>query len=276
MNYADIRGFNYQPSCGTSGLELWMKFNATTFDLELGRGKKHFPWMNAIRLWLSWDAYKRNEKQFTANFETALAIAKRYNLKVMPVLFNRWHTNSIDYGGIYIDHFLPGSRNYVQGLFEPYLEEIVGAHAKDDRIFAWDLCNEPLFYGSAEIPETIVQAEIKWLEGLYASCKRFKAESPLTLCPMVRFDELAHINDIFSIHPYYMGGDRGDFEQHLDAFVEKAAKAQKPLIVTETCWGLCNLTIDGADGGLKRGNTPMMIRECCDGREDRSWEKVPA
>jgi hypothetical protein len=39
---------------------------------------------------------------------------------------------------------------------------------------------------------------------------------------------------------------------------------------------LCNLTIDGADGGLKRGNTPMMVKECCDGREDRSWEKVPA
>ncbi len=39
---------------------------------------------------------------------------------------------------------------------------------------------------------------------------------------------------------------------------------------------LCVLTIDGADGGLKRGNTPMMVKECCDGREDRSWEKVPA
>jgi hypothetical protein len=39
---------------------------------------------------------------------------------------------------------------------------------------------------------------------------------------------------------------------------------------------VCDLTIDGADGGLKRGNTPMMVKECCDGREDRSWEKVPA
>jgi hypothetical protein len=39
---------------------------------------------------------------------------------------------------------------------------------------------------------------------------------------------------------------------------------------------LCDLTIDGADGGLKRGNTPMMVKECYDGREDRSWEKVPS
>ncbi len=134
MNYENVRGFNYQPSYGTAGLELWMKFNPEIIDLELGRGKKFFPWMNAVRIWLSWDAYKRDERQFAANFETALAIADRHCLKVMPVLFNRWHTNSIDYGGIYIDHFLPGSRNYVQGLFESYLVEIVGRHANDARI----------------------------------------------------------------------------------------------------------------------------------------------
>lgn len=29
----------------------------------------------------------------------------------------------------------------------------------------------------------------------------------------------------------------------------------------------------GMGGGLKRDNTPMMVRECYDGREDRSWEK---
>jgi hypothetical protein len=83
----------------------------------------------------------------------------------------------------------------------------------------------------------VVEAEMKWLENLYADCKRFKAEAPVTVHPMIRFDELAHISDIFSIHPYYMGGDKGDFERYLDSFVEKAVKAQKPLIATETCWG---------------------------------------
>jgi hypothetical protein len=32
---------------------------------------------------------------------------------------------------------------------------------------------------------------------------------------------------------------------------------------------MCDLTIDGAEGGLKRGNTAMMIREGYDGRKDR-------
>ncbi|MEI6070992.1 MAG: hypothetical protein WCS31_04315 [Verrucomicrobiae bacterium] len=238
MKYCDIKGFNYQPSYGTSGLELWMKFHAETIKLELGRGKRHFPWMNTVRLWLSWDAYQRDEKRFVANFETALAIADFYGLKVMPVLFNRWHTNSIDYGGVYIDHFLPGSRNNVQRLFEPYMEDIVGGHANDARISAWDLCNEPLFYRNSEIPQVVVDAEIKWLEYLYSDCKRLKAEAPVTVCPMRHFDELMHLSDFLSCHPYYNLGDaKEDFERALDSLVEKAAKAQKSLVATETCWG---------------------------------------
>ena len=240
MDIQDVRGFNYQPSYGTSGLELWMKFNPEIIELELGRGKKYFPRMNAIRLWLSWDAFRRNEKRFVADFETALTIADGYGLKVMPVLFNRWHTNSIDYGGIYIDHFLSGSRNNVPGLFDPYMEEIVGGHAGDDRIFSWDLCNEPLFYGSGEIPALVVESEIKWLEGLYAACKKLKARAPVTVAPLSHFDDLDHLNDILSIHPYYLGKSKEVYENILDAVVAKAAKQNKPLIATETCWGSYN------------------------------------
>jgi hypothetical protein len=39
---------------------------------------------------------------------------------------------------------------------------------------------------------------------------------------------------------------------------------------------LCDLPVDGAKGGLKRGNTPMMVKECYAGREDRSWQTEPA
>jgi hypothetical protein len=39
---------------------------------------------------------------------------------------------------------------------------------------------------------------------------------------------------------------------------------------------LCDLPVDGAKAGLKRGNTPMIVKECYDGREDRSWQTEPA
>ena len=50
-SYSHVRGFNYQPSYGSHGLETWgFGFDLDTIDLELGRGKQHFPNINTIRL----------------------------------------------------------------------------------------------------------------------------------------------------------------------------------------------------------------------------------
>lgn len=101
MDCSKIRGFNYQPSYGTNGFELWQKFDGVIIDRELGFGKKYFPKMNAIRLWISWNSFNRNPEKFSGNFEATLKIADKYGLVVMPVLFNRWHDSVLDYGGIY-------------------------------------------------------------------------------------------------------------------------------------------------------------------------------
>ena len=147
MDYSAIRGFNYQPSYGRTGFEIWQLFDAAVVDEELGRGKTYFPQINAVRLWLSWESFTRGPERFLDNFEAALAIAARHDLLVMPVLFNRWHSMLADYGGIYIDHFMPGISSVPPDRrFGPYLEDVVGRHAADTRIFAWDLCNEPFSY----------------------------------------------------------------------------------------------------------------------------------
>ncbi len=43
MDCSKIKGFNYQPSYGTSGFELWQKFDAKAIGRELGLGKNIFP-----------------------------------------------------------------------------------------------------------------------------------------------------------------------------------------------------------------------------------------
>ncbi len=273
MDYAYIRGFNYQPSYGTTGLELWLNFNADTIKQELGQGKKHFPKMNAIRLWLSWNAFKRNEKRFAENFDTALEIADSYNLLVMPVLFNRWHDKVLDYGGIYIDHFLPGvSWIQQEDMFCPYLEMIVGDHAHDQRVFAWDLCNEPFSYGCPpeEIPN-IVAAEYDWLEEMYERCHSYDVEAPVTVGIHAGhgrsgIEQIEPISDILSIHPYYKpnGPTKAEYEKSLDVYVEFAEQVGKPLLATETCWG----ALDDAErveiirytlGELKKRNIGWLV-----------------
>src|SRR5690349_12144691 len=77
-DWSAIHGFNYQPSYGTSGLELWQKFDAATIAIELDRGKKYFPRMNALRWWHSWDAFSRNPERYAKNFETTLTLAEKH------------------------------------------------------------------------------------------------------------------------------------------------------------------------------------------------------
>ena len=239
--YSAIRGFNYQPSYGSTGLELWQQFNAGVIDRELALGKKYFPGMNAIRFWLSWDAFQRHPRRFAANFDRALQIAHDHGLVVMPVLFNRWHDTQLDYGGIYFDHFLPGSSSLSPSLdlARPFLEAIVGAHADDARVFCWDLCNEP---NPTTAYPAIEQAEYDWLAGLYARCKQTGARAPLTIGSHYgcRLGKVEAWSDLLSIHPYLFEDTparRAEFETLLDEAVAIAQRTGKPLLATETCWG---------------------------------------
>jgi hypothetical protein len=245
-DWSRIRGFNYQPSYGSSGFELWQKFNARVIEIELGRGKRYFPKMNALRWWQSWDSFVRDPKWYADHFETTLRIAAKFDLAVMPVLFNRWHDSTLDYGGIYIDHFLPGANwIYRPNLFDVYLETIVGGHKDDPRILAWDLCNEPYSYGMPreKMLPAIVEAETKWLAALYDKCKRLGAKAPITvgIHPGVPLELVEPIVDVLSIHPYWVHSDKGAkkeaYENKLDADVALARKANKPLVATECCWG---------------------------------------
>lgn len=244
-SYSHIKGFNYQPSYGSSGLELWQKFDAETVRVELGRGKKHFPKMNAIRLWLSRDSFWRDQERFLRNFDEALSIADSYGLVVMPVLMNRWHSVELDYGGVYIDHFFPRvDWDSVPNTFLPYVEAVVGPHADDERIFMWDLCNEPMSDTSPS-PDMVdtEKAEFAWLEAVWRTCKRVGARAPIcvgTYRGLPSVQRVEPISDVLTIHPYIAQIDdenRTNYEHVLDEYVTFSEQVGKPLLATECCWG---------------------------------------
>ncbi len=256
-SYEYIRGFNYFPSYGSSGFEQWMNFDAEKINIELGRGKKYFPKMNSIRIWLSWDAYMRDPKRFIENFDKELDIAEKYGLKAMVVLYNRWHIDYLDWGGIYVDHFYPNiSWIFKVDQFTPYLESVVGTHVKDKRIFMWDLCNEPFSYNvhPSNFPE-IEKAEFNWLKRTYEKCKELDVEAPLTIgvhsgYGIQRLKRVEPIEDVLAIHPYYMGKvenppaewftDKKEYEEWLDDYIDFSREIGKPLIANECCWGTYN------------------------------------
>lgn len=256
-DWSALRGFNYQPSYGSSGLELWQKWDAETIALELARGKRYFPGMNVLRWWQSWDAYIRDPQGYVRHFELTLQLAEQVGCRVIPVLFNRWHEHTLDYGGIYADHLLlPSARQ--RALFGAFLQDLVGAHKDDPRVLAWGLCNEPQLRADV-MPHDIIQRELAWLRSIYDLCKSLGAAAPLAISihALSTLQLVEPISDVLCIQPYFAANlrsldgaaqrsagvdfthmyDKIAYERRLDEHLDYARKVAKPLIATECCWG---------------------------------------
>lgn len=256
-----VRGFNYNGSWGTSGLDLWLRHDSDLMKREIDRGLSYFPAWNAVRWWLSHEAFQRRPDTFLADFEAGLQIFAQRGITVMPVLFNRWHDQVCDFGGVYPDHFMPGASLFLteeefaleptedprpygpRTVFEGYLTALMHRHASDDRIFAWDLCNEPLMGPYGEDPVNPMRvAEVRWLTWVANTLRAQGAQAPLTvghhMDPRI-LSATESLVDFISLHPYWIphAFTQAQFEEMLDDAVAFARGAAKELLATETVWG---------------------------------------
>ena len=100
--YSWVRGFNYQPSWGCNGIQIWNDFRESTFIREVDLGLRLFPKLNVLRIWFSYDAYISDRLKFLAAAKQASVILSGRNIKMIPVIFNNWHS-LVDFGGFSIE-----------------------------------------------------------------------------------------------------------------------------------------------------------------------------
>ena len=238
----EVRGFNYHPSYSTGAMEDWLLFDEEVWTRELTRGKELFPKINAIRLWLSWNAYCRLQGEFIKRVRKAVEICKGLGLYVIPCLFNRWHDPMVDCDGIYIDHFLPGSSWILKfgDPFTDYVDALAKEFGKEEGILVWDICNEPLAYNANYFPlrDLIQPHEINWLRTMTENLRRGVTQ-PIGVgstggYSMKLFEGMF---DVHLTHMYYTGDDIGEFEKTVKKFVKEAEEDDCPLICSECCWG---------------------------------------
>jgi hypothetical protein len=238
--YSSVRGFNYQPSYASHGLDIWGdRFDVAVFDREIGFGKRHFPKMNTVRLWLSHDAFVRNADQMIDNFRSVLPLAEKHGVRWIVTLFNGWHSIP-DFGGISPEQ-INWFGTHAFELYRTYVDRVVGPCVNDDRVLLWDLCNEP--FNSA--PSGDAEARVyNWLSQLYDECKALGAKAPICVGTVPLLDAIKRIepiSDVLTFHPYLALNafvpSVAEFEQFLDGVVAFAASVGKPLVATETGWG---------------------------------------
>lgn len=245
-NYSYIRGFNYQPSYGCCGYEIWNYFNPEIVEREISLGKKYFPGLNTLRIWLSFDAFLKNPSSFRHNFSSVLKMCKEKKIKIIPVIFNGWHSFP-DFGGISLEQIIcyVNTPDIYRRYFYSYLEEIVGNFADDENILVWDLCNEP--FNSADSKKDIGLI-LTWLEDVYNFCKKeIGVKAPITVGSVPALNSiklLEKISDVITTHPYYAKNawvkGKKKFTDFLDEVVSFANEKKKALVATETGWGSLN------------------------------------
>lgn len=232
-------GFNYIPAYAVNYTAMWDKtsFDTAAIDKELAIAEK--VGLNCLRAVLQYAVYEDDPEYFLATLDKFMAICKRHKIKFMPALFDDCVfglENDPKVGkqpeplpGWYAWAWSPspGHTMVIDSTTHPKIEKYVKAvmerFKNDDRIFIWDLYNEPTNGGLGTTTLPLLQKVIKW-------AREVSPLQPMTIGiwnDNERLNEIAVTgSDIISFHNY---GNKQNLEKH----IQELKKYNRPLINTE-------------------------------------------
>ena len=195
-----IVGSNFIPSTAINQLEMWQgqTFDPQTIDRELGWAQSLG--MNTMRVFLHDMLWQQDSAGFLNRIDQFLAIADRHHIRPILVLFDAvW--DPLPHLGKQrapVPHLhnsgwvqSPGAAMLADtarwGVLRGYVQGVVGRFAKDKRVLAWDLFNEPdnvnrpayIAYEPIDKPERAYQL----LRRTFAWARAVNPSQPLTAAP---------------------------------------------------------------------------------------------
>ena len=192
-------GSNYIPKSAINELEMWQEatFDPSQIDKELGWAEAMG--MNTMRVFLHDLLWQQDAPGFRKRIDQFLTIAARHHIRPLLVLFDSCWDPLPQLGPQHPP--IPGVHNsgWVQSpgakaLDDPsqyprlkdYVQGVVGAFAKDDRILGWDVWNEPGSDTTGSYPRTELKMTVKTarvaalLPQAFAWAREVNPSQPLT------------------------------------------------------------------------------------------------
>ncbi len=171
-----LMGANYVPSDAINQFEMFQDdtWNPALNDKELGLAESIG--MNTIRVFLQDQLWEQSPKHFLKRLDEFLTIAAKHGIRPIFVLFDSCWDPRPRLGpqhpptpGVHNSGWVqsPGAQGLMDPTYEPKLEAyvrgVVRKFAKDTRILAWDVWNEPdnlnASYMSTEDPHKVADIE---------------------------------------------------------------------------------------------------------------------
>jgi hypothetical protein len=277
-----LTGANYIPASAINQLEMWQAatFDPQQIDKELGWASTQFG-MNTMRVFLHDLAWKEDPEGLKQRMDQFLTIAARHGIKPIFVLFDSCWDPDPKIGPQHPP--IPGVHNsgWVQGpgradLIEPrndarfraYVEDVVGAFAKDGRVLAWDIWNEPDNPGGGSYNDDQLKQERDRIERLlpqmFAWARSKRPIQPLTsgvwqggdwspgskaLTPIMRTQ--LEQSDVISFHNY-------DWPEQFERRVAELRRYGRPILCTEWMARSAGSTVDAVLPVARRENVAMV------------------
>ena len=277
-----ILGSDYVPYDAVNELEMWQAptFDPKRIDVELGWAQGLG--MNTMRVFLHDLLWRQDPSGFKQRIRTFLRIAAKHHIEPIFVLFDSCWDPDPRLGPQHPP--IPGVHNsgWVQapgaaalddpkqyGRLEAYVKDIVGTFAKDGRVRAWDVWNEPdNFLGGRSAvyqgePKDKFQRVAQLLPQVFAWARSEHPIQPLTsaLWQDPDWSKVASLNvveriqinesDVLSFHNY----------EWPESFLRRVRQLQtygRPIICTEYMARDVGSTIDGVLPVGKRTNVGMI------------------
>lgn len=247
-------GSNYNPASAINQLEMWQadSFDPKRVDLELGWAASLG--MNTMRVYLHDLLWEQDAEGFKRRLDQFLTISARHGIKPVFVLFDAVWDPDPKLGkqraprpGVHNSGWVQSpSRTRLQNASEypklkDYVKGVVGAFARDQRILAWDMWNEPDnenhgSYNQLE-PKNKVELVLALLPQTFAWAREVQPEQPLTTGvwkgdwstpeKMTSMDRLQiDLSDVITFHNY-------DSPTELEKRINWLKRYNRPMICTE-------------------------------------------
>ncbi len=259
-------GANYVPSDAINQLEMFQPetFNPALNDKELALAEGIG--MNTMRVFLQDQLWTSDPEGFRKRLDAFLTIAAKHHIKPLLVLFDSCWDPLPKLGpqhppipGVHNSGWVqsPGAKGLSDPAYEPklkaYVEGVVGAFAKDDRILGWDVWNEPDNGNESSQPNE-VKGKAKLVAALlpkvFAWAREAGATQPLTSgvwtgnwsdpskqSEMIKI-QLAE-SDVISFHNY-------GWPEEFEARILSLQSHHRPILCTEYMARGAGSTFDGS------------------------------
>ena len=263
-----LLGSNYYPKSAINELEMWQAdtFDPAQIDKELGWAESLG--MNTMRVFLHDLLWQQDAAGFQKRLDQFLTIAAKHHIRPLLVLFDSCWDPLPKLGpqhppvpGVHNSGWVqsPGAKALADPAQEPrlkaYVQGVVGAFAKDDRILGWDVWNEPDNHGGGNYQkielkpsEKVARVEVL-LPKVFAWAREANPSQPLTSGlwdvdiskdqPEHEVDRIqVRESDVITFHNY-------SWPESFKAEVEWLKKFHRPIICTEFMARSVGSTFDG-------------------------------